>query len=157
MIFRENVAPSRFSAMETLDGRTADYVAAAQAIFGGLQDVIGRLAGVLVLEAMGHSQTVFDGPTLAAAREVTMDATERFRGLRPTPRSAHFNHHLARALSLVRDSVSLVENRRNDRTAARDPLPCLRGAWEELTSASNILPGFEIVDFGQSCCALHVS
>lgn len=157
MIVQEHLAPSRFSAVETLDDRTAEYVAAAQKIFRGLQDVIGRLAGLLVLEALGQSQMAFDGPTLAATRDVTTDTTERLRGLRPTPRSAHFHHHLARAASLVRVSVTLVESQRDHRIAARDPLPCLRGAWEEMTSASKILPGFEIVDFGQSCCALHVS
>lgn len=152
---RDRVIPAAL-ATEVLDDPTAAYVARAQICFNTLQDITGRLAGLLVLSALGRADPAFEAPTLAAVQNAMSETSDRFNSLKPTSRAAHFHHHLSAATALVERSIGRLDDLRDRRSTGRDPLPDLESAWIELKRASRKLPGFETIDFGQACCSFHI-
>lgn len=144
-------------ATTALDERTLAYIGRAQDCFTFAQDAASRVAGLLVLlEVTGGSRLTLDHGARANAKELMEHAEAQFGSLRPTEQSGHFHHHLGQGLRLVRQTLDEIDRKLDGLIAARDPLPILQQAWAELRSASRLLPGFEVVDFTQSCCALHV-
>ncbi len=142
-------------ATEVLDDATSAYVARAHFCFETFQDTAGRLAGLLILLEFGGSRHSLDHPGRSAVKAMLASGLEEFRELRATQRAGHFHRHLQTAGELLQRSLLEIEHAANASAAARDPLPPLRRAWEELTHASKCLPGFEVVDFSHSCCAVH--
>lgn len=144
------------TAYEVLDDRTALYAAEAHYCFTGLQDAIGKLAGVLVLfEFNSTTRSLGSAASLEGVGSAMESINDRYRSLRPTERAGHFHSHLTQAWHHVTNSVQEIRRLVVGKSAF-DPLPELRRAWSELAKASRILPGFEIVDFGQACCSQHL-
>lgn len=140
---------------EVLDDETSAYAISAQACFEKFHGAANRLAGLLVLLAIAKSRLVLDVEILAAAADLIKAGNDEFRALRFTPRSQHFHRHLANAGNLLRVAIEHIERTLAGSASARDPLVPLQAAWSELKDASRCLPGFEVVDFRHSCCALH--
>lgn len=147
------VAPMRV--VEVLDENTASYAVSAQACFEDLHAAANRMAGLLVLLAITKTRHVLDMDVHKAAAWLVRAGLEEYRGLVPTSRSLHFHRHLGKAGELLAVALKDIESTRSGSAGARDPLAPLRAGWEELRSASRCLPGFEVVDFEHSCCALH--
>ncbi|PDT01638.1 hypothetical protein [Rhizobium chutanense] len=148
----------RFSPMrvvEVLDEKTASYSVSAQPCFESLHGAANRMAGLLVLLAITKSRHVLDMDVHRAAAALVKAGNDEFRGLVPTPRSRHFHRHLGKAGGLLAIALRDIDSTLSGSAGARDPLAPLRAGWEELRSASICLPGFEVVDFEHSCCALH--
>ncbi|MBB5536186.1 hypothetical protein [Rhizobium giardinii] len=141
--------------VEVLDETTASYSLSAQPCFENLHGAANRMAGLLVLLAVTKSRHVLDIGVHQAATTLLRTGIEEFRGLSPTPRSRHFHRHLGKAGGFLAIAMKDIDATLSGAVGARDPLPPLRTAWEELRSASKCLPGFEVVDFEHSCCALH--
>jgi hypothetical protein len=131
------------------------YVAAAQACFTSLQECAARLAGLLMSTEIKHTRHALDTQSLNEAEKCIADATERFATLVPTEKCLHFHYHLSESLELLAFTVVSVFEKRAGSATGLDPLPVLQKAWAELTHASRALPGFETVDFRQSCCSIH--
>ncbi|MBX4901262.1 hypothetical protein [Rhizobium bangladeshense] len=142
-------------AAEVLDDTTSAYAISAHTCFEKFHGAANRLAGLLVLLAIAKSRLVLDVQVQAAAARLIKAGNEEFRALRSTPRSQHFHSHLANAGNLLRVAMEHVERTLAGSASARDPLVPLQAAWSELRNASKCLPGFEVVDFRHSCCALH--
>lgn len=127
------------------------YLVAAHPAFEAAQESASRLAALLITSALKGSRHELDRPGRASG----LEATEAARDLpAPPPAAAHFHHHLTRGTAHLRQAWTQAEAMRVGLVAA-DPLPALKSAWEELRHASHALPGFQIVDFSLSCCALH--
>lgn len=131
------------------------YIAAAQPCFASLQECAARLAGVLMSAEIKQTRHALDTQSLDEAENCITDAKERFATLAPAENCLHFHHHLSQALSLLTATVVSVIEKRAGSAVGHDPLPLLQKAWAELTNASRALPGFETVDFRQSCCSIH--
>lgn len=139
--------------VEVLDDATTDYAISAQACFENFNGAANRLAGLLVLFAIAKSRHVLDVEVHDAA--AIKAGNEEFRALRSTPHSQHFHGHLANAGKLLRVAIEEIDRTLAGCASAPDPLAPLQAACSELRSASKCLPGFEVVDFQHSCCALH--
>jgi len=140
---------------EVVDEATAFYAIAAQACFDNFHGAANRMAGLLVLLAITKSRHVLDLDVQRAAAAMVTAGTEQLRALVPTRRSKHFHRHLDNAGRMLIATLDEINRTLSSSAAARDPLSPLRIAWDEIRNASKCLPGFEVVDFGHSCCALH--
>ena len=138
---------------ERWNDASARYAAAAQPAFEAGRDAALRLAGLLISSTMG-SRHMLDLPVRAAALEALQNADDLFSALAPTPQVGHFHFHLRRGLDELRTAFAAVDAELAGK-AGVDPFPVLRAAWSHMEAASHALPGFETVDFKQSCCAWH--
>lgn len=132
---------------------SARYATAAQPAFEAGRDAAFRLAGLLIAATMG-SRHMLDLPLRAAALESLQSAGDLFSSLVPTPRVEHFHFHLQRGLDDLRMAFAATDAELAGKAGA-DPFAVLRAAWSHMEAASRALPGFETVDFKQSCCAWH--
>jgi hypothetical protein len=142
-------------AAEVLDDQTSAYAVAAQECFQSFQDAANRLAGTLVLLAITKTRLSLDVEIHYAAAALMERGVEEYRQLRPTERSAHFHRHLGAAAGALRVTLAEMQKTLAKSALARDPLPPLQEAWGELKSAARCLPGFDVIDFKHSCCAMH--
>ncbi len=146
---------SRVRSGAEFDDATVEYAAAAHQCFQQLQDAASRLASILLLMSFERSRHALDHATREAAASQILQGKERFMGLKPTLRTAHFHRHLGIGLEQLIQSSRAIDQTLANRANALDPLPLLVNGWRELENASKCLPGFEVVDFSHSCCAQH--
>jgi hypothetical protein len=140
-----------------LDGRTAAYVLETRATFEALRNAAGHLAGLLVLAAIGARERVLDEPILAQAESAYREAEDKLRLTAPPPAGVHHHHHLSLASERIGEALRVARRgslRLNDASLDRAHR-VLRAGWREMLFASRALPGFQVVDFAQSCCAAH--
>lgn len=131
------------------------YVLAAQLVFDALHEVSTRLAGLLMSAEMLKSRHVLDVESREVVRERLAEARADHARLKAPDLAAHFHHHLTAALEKLGTALGALDARLSGLVSAVDPLPPLRSAWKDIEAASRAMPGFETVDFQQSCCALH--
>lgn len=154
--FRSRSPGGTFIAQET-GSDTGDYCALALRGFDGLKYAASMLAGALVL-ALTNAHRRFHDLELA---HKALDEIERAEavifGIKVPERSLHYHFHLTEALRILREVATKLSeihtfSHSPDIDAAR--LELGRGL-EELQHASRNVPGFEMVDLSQSCCALY--
>jgi len=135
--------------------RLRDYADAMVPCFERTQESAARLAGLLVeAEIVGHKSR-FDNEALLLGLKARDEAVCLLASVDANKADAHFHHHASLALERLCQAWAALEDRRQGLIAALDPLPMLQAAWREMQAASRILPGFDTVDFGNSCCAMH--
>lgn len=141
-----------------LDDDTISYVLAAQKAFSKLRQAISQIAGSLVLDAASDRGSGLSEEGYRLAQASMSEVADLFASAEPTQRASHHHHHMRLAIEVVaealasrRYSAGLLRGLQSE----RDILPLLKAAWTELASANRALPGFEMVDFGQACCAFH--
>lgn len=141
-----------------LDDTTLAYIEAAEACFEDLRQAIAQMAGLLLLAASGsrsagphHPMVAMAAERLAAAREATFRLEPR------GPRPRHHHQHLVAASDALVDVLTSLRTAPLGHDGTALPSKQLASAWEELGAASRALPGFDLVDFGQACCAQHAS
>jgi hypothetical protein len=138
-----------------LDERTAAYILKARGPFEGLRRASSQLAGSLVLAAIG-SRTTQGNPMLEMAITAPAEAADGLRALTPTARGAHHHLHLCRAAARLGEALTTARHSRLiDETVTDRICGLVKQALEELRWASRALPGFELVNFSQGCCAMH--
>ncbi|WP_193174601.1 hypothetical protein [Oricola nitratireducens] len=139
------------------DPAVFDYVVAAQRRFESLRQCAAQLGGLLVLAAAG-GRTDPGHPMLELARnthDFAADAT--FAAIAPPGAGHHHRHMLAAARNLTAALAAMPDAlSKRDADAVDRAFQPLDTAFTELQAASRCLPGFEIVDFEQGCCAEHV-
>lgn len=133
------------------------YAAATLPGFEALKHAVSLLAGVLLLDLVGAERGLRDRSITAQAEEVLDAAAGAIRSAQVPVAMEHHHRHLMRALaraSAVAAHVAGSPSRLDD--PARDAIGAeLSAAWADLRHASNLLNGFEIVDYSNSCCAFH--
>ncbi len=136
------------------------YVVACQPLHERLRDVVTQLGG-LSLMTMLRREGAFDRETpLRLVREALGNIGEALRALPVPHRAAHHHHHMTEACRAAAGAADLIADRRltGNEEAARLALSReLRAATDHLRFASRALPGFEMVDLTQSCCAVHAA
>ena len=139
-----------------IDDATARYVLHARVSFDLLRQAAGQLAGLLVLAAAG-GPSAQDHPMLGLAGGCVAEALDGLRALAPPERGAHHHRHLLRAAGAIGTALGSARERlsRRDDASMDAILVPLRIGYRHLQWAAGALPGFEIVAFGQGCCAAH--
>jgi hypothetical protein len=151
----DGTAASDAALSPDLDDRTTAYILKAREPFEGLRRASSQLAGLLVLAALG-SRTAQGNPMLETAIAAHAEAADGLRSLTPTGRGAH--HHLHLCLAAERLGEALATARRSlklDETVSDRIYAGMKQAVEDLRWASRALPGFELVNVSQGCCAMH--
>ncbi len=140
-----------------LDDRTATYVLKTQAPFEALRNAAAQLAGLLVLASIGERDRVLDEPILGQAETAYKEAEDMLGAIEAPAAAAHHHFHLSLACERIGDALRIARQgslRINEASLDRAH-QTLKEGWREMLSASKALPGFQVVDFSQSCCAAH--
>ena len=138
-----------------LDDKTTVYVLKARGPFEGLRRAASQLAGLLVLVAIG-SRTTQGNPMLEMAIAAHGEASAELQSLTPTERGAHHHLHLRRAAERLGEALTIARHSLQLDAAVTDRVyGLMKQALEDLRWASRALPGFELVNFSQGCCAMH--
>lgn len=131
------------------------YANAMVPCFERTQESAARLAGLLVEAEIVGRNSRFDNESLLLGLKARDEAVCLLASIDTRQADAHFHHHASLALQRLCQAWAALEDRRQGMMAAPDPLPMLQAAWREMQAASRILPGFDTVDFRNSCCAMH--
>lgn len=131
------------------------YTDAMVPCFERTQESAARLAGLLVEAELVGRNSRFDNESFHLGQNARYEAVCLLASVDVSKANAHFHHHASLALERLCQAWAALEDRRQGLVAAPDPLPMLQAAWREMQAASRILPGFDTVDFRNSCCALH--
>lgn len=138
--------------MRAVDDQTASYIIQNRKYFEDLRQAAAQLAGLLVLAAAGAKTAAPDHPLLTAAELTCENAGDALRLAKVTPHASNHHGYLLQSATALRIALSAARSG----IADIDPiLTPLRAAYAHLQHASHSLPGFEMVSFEQSCCALH--
>jgi hypothetical protein len=140
-----------------VDDRTAAYISKMQPGFDALRQSVAQLASLLVLASIDGRGRILDPPVLALAIGAHREAEDMLRAEPVPDDAAHHHHHLSLAAERIGEALGIARQRslRSDAASLDRTIRLLRAGWEEMLSASRALPGFQVVDFNQSCCTLH--
>jgi hypothetical protein len=133
------------------------YVREARPVQQLISDTLTQVAGFALLLMTSPKRVALAEGALAGAQEAAMRAADEVRALATPEIAGHHHHHLrAAATALVQACSATVDCLRSNATEHRDALVrALRASSDHLRSTARLLPGFELVDFGQACCAAH--
>jgi uncharacterized protein (DUF3084 family) len=139
-----------------LDDATLAYIEAAEGCFEDLRQVAAQLAGLLLLSASGARSAGPHHPMQAVAADLFDAARDATLRLNPrSPLAKHHHLHLRAATENLAETLALLRSGPSGREGVTAPTQKLTSAWQELSHASRALPGFDLVDFSQACCAEH--
>ncbi len=156
-------ARSREAALDRLaDERTEKavigYIAAARPVQERISQTLTQVAGFALLVMTSRHRAPLAEGSLAGAREEAARVAESVRALAVPGPAAHHYHHLRGAADMLGQScaAALACTGARASQAERATLTrALREASDHLRATARLLPGFELVDFGQACCAVH--
>lgn len=142
-----------------IDDRTVRYIVQARETYADLRHCSAQLASLLLLAAVGGGSDLAEHPTLGSVR----DGLAAIRGHEwsedAPPLALAHRDHLRRATALLNAATREAgqkgiegNDRRVDRLVA-----IVKEAWSEMHAAALAIPGFQVMSFGQSCCAVHAA
>ncbi|MER8830656.1 hypothetical protein NKH73_07450 [Mesorhizobium sp. M0938] len=133
------------------------YVATARPVQQQISETLTQVAGFALLLMTSPSRAVLAEGALASAQEAATRAAEELRALIVPEVATHHHHHLRGAAeTLLQACVAALDSRRIDTSEQSDALVrTLRASSDHLRATARLLPGFELVDFTQACCAAH--
>lgn len=134
------------------------YVGACAEVQTRQRDVLTQLAGFALLMATRRARPPLCPGPLDSAAARAAEAQAMLRALRPPGEAAHHFHHLATAGDALGRAIRLAYRclRPSSDDRDRDELMrALRTATDHLRTTARLLPGFELVDLRQACCAAH--
>lgn len=140
-----------------IDDQTIRYIARAREDYADLRHCAAQLASLLLLASLGGARSLADHSMLSAAQENLVRSRCDILGETPPPCAAAHRDHLRRAAALLSAVALQARERRLDDCDIDRLLAILKEAWGEMHRAALALPGFQVVSFGQSCCAVHAS
>lgn len=138
---------------------TLDYMTACGAVQARIRDVLTQLAGFAFLLVTRPGRSAPPAGQLDLARAEAAALAEELAALRPPGEAAHHFHHVSAAAEALGRSVRLGYAclAAGAGEADRDALmAALRAATDHLRATARLLPGFELVDLRQACCAAHL-
>ena len=142
-----------------IDDRAIRYIARARETYADLRQCSAQLAGLLLLTQIGGASVLSDHPMLIAAQNSLAAARSDIWSEEPPSLAIAHRDHLRRAAEMLSRATREATHKRLERDG-RDIdrlLAMVKEAWREMHCAALALPGFQVVGFGQSCCAAHAS
>ena len=136
-----------------LDDSTVAYVLAVRKAFDDLRQVASQLAGLLVLNAAGAKSAGPHHPMLALAGGTLQEAADAARQATPGARARDHHRHLLQAVAAFESAFAAAACRwpAGGRSVDSVLVP-LRVGYAQLQEAAGLLPGFDLIAFGQGCC-----
>ncbi|TPL85052.1 hypothetical protein [Mesorhizobium sp. B2-3-12] len=133
------------------------YVETTRPVQQLISQTLTQVGGYALLLMISRSRAALAEGALASAREAAMRASEEVRALVAPDIATHHHHHLRGAAeTLLQACVAALAYSRIDASEQGDALVrTLRASSDHLRTTAHLLPGFELVDFGQACCATH--
>jgi hypothetical protein len=146
------------ASLET-DARTIRYVVRARETYADLRHCSAQLASLLLLATIDRRAGLADHPMLGVVREGLAAIKDEVWSETAPPSLVAHSDHLRRAAILLSAATReagqkslLGDERQVDRLLA-----LVKEAWSEMRAAALAAPGFQVVSFGQSCCAAHAA
>jgi len=134
------------------------YIVNSRPLHDRLQQILTQVAGFsLLVMTRGPGAPRLDGP-LALAGDAFRSTREELGALHVPARAKHHYRHVIDAAGAVERSMGLLTDclrPQADETTRAVLVRCLRLATDHLRAATRLLPGFEMVDLRQACCAAH--
>jgi hypothetical protein len=146
------------SADDSMGEAMLRYVAAARPVQELISQTLTQVSGFALLLMTSHRSSVLAEGALAGACKAAAWAAEGVRALNVPEAAAHHHHHLRGAAAALGHACAAAQScsgsdpgdsRRSTLTRA------LRVSSDHLRGTARLLPGFELVDCGQACCATH--
>lgn len=136
------------------------YIEAMQPLHADLQRVLTQAAGYsLLVLTLGGRVALADVPVIAA-RGALATVRSQLDGVR-VPVSARQHHdHVSAASVAIHRALGFLEtclHSSADDDARGELTRALRIATDHLRVGTKLLPGFELVDLSQACCAAHAA
>ena len=140
------------------DKRMLDYLNATRAPFEDLRQVVTQIAALLILAASGDRDWR-DHPMIDVTAEAWRGVDDAVRAVAVPASAAHVHHHFVKAGRSVAEALEIITAKRArfDDAALDAALAALKDAQQQMQWSSAAVPGLEIVDFSQGCCAAHRS
>ena len=140
------------------DRAMLEYVSAAQAVQSLLKQILSQVGGYALLLMTSKNSHLQPVEAIISAQKAVEQAMDDVRALRVPADAAHHYHHLKKAAQATCWTFAAADacRRAGADEVERDALArALRTATGHLRTTAGLLPGFELVDFGQACCAMH--
>ena len=135
--------------------RYANAARPAQLLISG---ALTQVAGFALLVMTSNRSLALAEVALIGARQASLQALEAVRGLEAPESASHHLHHLREAAAMLKQTCSsalrCLEPEASE--VERDALVrALSATSRHLRATARLLPGFELVDLRQACCAAH--
>jgi hypothetical protein len=146
------------SAQRYFAARTLKYIDECRAVQEQLHQVLTQISGFALVLLTKRSGSSLAAGSLQLVDERMKIAREQFRAIRPASDAAHHFHHLSEAVAAIDRSIGIAYRclRTIGDARDRDDLTfALREALDHLKATARLLPGFQMVDLRQACCAVH--
>jgi hypothetical protein len=148
---------TRPSDVDRLADASLRYVLACQPLHERLRDAATQLGGLSLMVMLRRDGGV-DRATPLRDLTAGLDATsDALAAIRVPAAAAHHAHHMIEATAALRSVARLLAPGAADEAARAGISIALRSATDHLRFAARALPGFEMVDLTQSCCAAHAA
>jgi len=139
---------------------TLHYLDEARLVHDDLRRLLTQISGFALMLMTSPGRQVLPEAPIRGAVAAWAQADEAVRALTVPLVAAHHYHHLCSACAAVAQSctaaLACAALGAGDRD--RDALvESLNSAVGHLRGVSRLMPGFEPVNFGQACCAVHVT
>lgn len=129
------------------------YVLAARPLHAALREAVIQLAAFALYRATRTRALALDITPLDRARDTLGDHTAGLAALRAPDPAAHHHHHLMGAATAL--ERALAAGYATGTGADTLFFAAVEEAERHIRAAGRLLPGFEMVDLTQACCAMH--
>lgn len=136
------------------------YLEAARRIHDDLRHILTQVSGFALLLMTSDRRRVLPEAPIRGAAAASAEAAEAVRALAVPPLAAHHYHHLHGASAALSQSCAAALASAAPGASERDRdalVDALKSTVGHLRATSRLLPGFEPVNFGQACCAVHAA
>jgi hypothetical protein len=128
------------------------YVLDARPVQEQLQQALMLLSGFTLLRVTSQPNSRIDDEPVRTTCKFLIAVHEHMGALRIPQAAVHHHHHLRGAESALRLAVAATSLTMD---SGDQVYRALVAAVKHLRSSNRLLPGFEMVDLAQSCCAEH--
>ena len=157
-MWRQGVLAVRSQREDRVADGCLQYILESRPLHDRLRQGLTQLAGLSLLVMLRQAASPdMDGRIRIA--EALSETRQMLLALRVPGRAAHHHHHLLEATRTIERVCALIASLkvRTDEAARRELAAAVRIAADHLRLASRAMPGFEMVDLNQACCAAHAN
>lgn len=125
-----------------------------------LRQLLTQLAGYSLMAMLRDPRLAHCRGSLETAEATLLRSREGLRALAVPGPARHHHHHLQTAYDALGHAYASAEicSRPGATDGERDDLSrALRTATHHLRAATRLIPGAELADLGQACCAVHAA